>query len=66
MDRDTGCIMSKVSHPARGGINDYDRSFVAMSSRNKRIARIDDVDLREYIKSRGGKLTISRKPVLRG
>jgi hypothetical protein len=37
-----------------------------MSSRNKRIARIDDVDLREYIKSRGGKLTISRKPVLRG
>jgi hypothetical protein len=37
-----------------------------MSSRDKRIARIDDVDLREYIRSRGGRLTISRKPILRG
>jgi hypothetical protein len=34
--------------------------------RDNRIARIDDIDLREYIKSRGGKLTISRKPILRG
>jgi hypothetical protein len=35
-------------------------------NKDDRIARIDDIDLREYIKSRGGKLTISRKPILRG
>jgi len=36
------------------------------TSRDRQAARIDDADLREYIKSRGGRLTISRKPILRG